>query len=449
MSTTTLELQRLTRTPQTNSSEQEWDGISTQRARDNEASPPAEAVSSIPDGGLSAWNTLIASSIFTFWFNGINNSWGVMQAALLNEGLTSTSTLSFVGSLAMACTVIFSLLAVRFMRFAGARNAALLGITMLGVGQLTAGYTTNNIAGLFGTAGLLYGTGSSLCFMVASILPSQFFSSKLGLANGLIKFAGGIGGFVLSIALNKSIINVGTAWTFRILGISCLVTGIPVAFLVKELNPPRGNASFFDFSLFRNWEFIFIFLAASIGVFALYVPPYFLPLFAQSLRLSSTTGAYLAAGFNLCAAFGRLGSGILCDRIGAVNTFLLASFLNALSMFAIWPFSNMLPTLSIFAVINGIANGAFFVTLPTVVTQIYGPARTGVAMGMTITGWSFGYFLGAPIASYLLQAAGGVTEGSISSYRPAIFYAGGVALLSTAFVLIARLRLNPKLLKRV
>lgn len=285
--------------------------------------------------------------------------------------------------------------------------------------------------------------------MVASVLPSQYFSNKLGLANGLVKFAGGIGGSVLSIGLDALIRRVGTAWTFRIVGIVCLSTGIPVAFLVKEHNPRRGRAPFFDFSLFKNWSFSFIFLAGATGVFALFVPPFFLPLFAQSLGLSSTVGAYLAAGFNLCAAFGRLGSGMLCDRIGAVNTFLLAMLLNAVSMLAIWPVSSMLPTLSIFAVINGMANGAFFTTLPTVITQIYGPSRAGVAMGMTITGWSAGYFMGAPIAGYLLQAAGGVKEGSISPYRPAIFYAGGTALVSATFVLVARLRLDPKLLKKV
>lgn len=372
-----------------------------------------------------------------------------MQAALFNQGLSSTSTLSFVGSLNITCCVIFSLLSIRFIRLVGARHAALAGIVLLGVGELASGFTADNVGGLFGTAGVVYGTGSSLCFMVASVLPSQYFSSKLGLANGLIKFAGGIGGTVMSIALDRLIIKVGTAWSFRILGLCCLATGIPVAFMVNELNPQRGRAALFDFSLFRSWSFSFIFLAASTGVFALFVPPYFLPLFAQSLGLSSTTGAYIVASFNFCAALGRLGSGLLCDRIGAVNTFLLASLLNAISMFAIWPVSNMLPTLIVFAFINGLANGAFFTTLPTVIGNIYGPAKSGVAMAMNTTGWSIGYFMGAPIAGYLLQAAGGVKEGSIASYRPAIFYAGGVALVSTVFVLLARLRLNSKLMMKI
>jgi MCP family monocarboxylic acid transporter-like MFS transporter 3 len=449
MSTTTIELRPALCAPPPDSIEYATARTIIQQRDDNDSSEHTDAVSAIPDGGRTAWTNLIASALFTFWFNGINNSWGVMQAALFKEGLTSTSTLSFVGSLSITCCVVFSLPSVRFMQLIGARDAALIGITMLGLGELMSGFTIYNIGGLFGTVGILYGVGSSLCFMVASVLPSQYFSSKLGLANGLIKFAGGIGGAVLSISLDKSIINVGTAWTFRIIGICCLATGIPVALLVKEHNSPQRQVRFLDFSLFRNWSFNFIFLAGSTGVFALFVPPYFLPLFAQSMGLSSTIGAYLVAGFNLCAALGRLGSGLLCDRIGAVNTFLLASLLNAITMFAIWPVSNILPTLSIFAIVNGVANGAFFTTLPTVIGQIYGPSRTGVAMGMITTGWSIGYFMGTPVAGYLLQAAGGVTEGSINTYRPAIFYAGGIALVSTVFVLVARWKLNSKMMTKV
>jgi hypothetical protein len=111
---------------------------------------------------------VFASAIFTFWLNGIGNSWGVIQSALLRQGLTSTSTLSFVGSLSITCAVAFSLLSVRFMRLIGAKWAGLIGIVMLGLGELTSGFTTSSVAGLFGTTGMLFGTGSSLCFVSSS-----------------------------------------------------------------------------------------------------------------------------------------------------------------------------------------------------------------------------------------------------------------------------------------
>ena len=61
--------------------------------------------------------------------------------------------------------------------------------------------------------------------------------------------------------------------------------------------------------------------------------------------------------------------------------------------------------------------------------------------------------LGTPIAGYLLLAAGGNEEDggrqNVSVYRPAIFYAGGVAALSSLFVLTARAMMTKKLVKKV
>jgi len=124
--------------------------------------------------------------------------------------------------------------------------------------------------------------------------------------------------------------------------------------------------------------------------------------------------------------------------------------------------------LIVFAMINGLANGAFFTLFPVVVmstaSKLDGQSsRAAVAMSMSITGWTGGYLLGAPIAGYILQAAG-VGAGafsesstadkaeiptSIDPYRPAIFYAGGVALAAAGFVLIARLKLGQGMKQKV
>lgn len=148
----------------------EYEDARARRLADDETIPPADATSQLPNGGRQAWTMVFVSAMFTFWFNGIGNSWGVLQSALLKQGLTSTSTLSFVGSLSITCAVAFSLLSVRLMRLIGAKWAGLIGIVMLGLGILTSGFTTSSVAGLFGTTGILFGTGSSLCFVSSGFL---------------------------------------------------------------------------------------------------------------------------------------------------------------------------------------------------------------------------------------------------------------------------------------
>ena len=67
---------------------------------------------------------------------------------------------------------------------------------------------------------------------------------------------------------------------------------------------------------------------------------------------------------------------------------------------------------------------------------------------MIITSWSGGYLLGAPIAGYLLDAYGGQDAG-FQAYRPAMFYAGSLALGAAGFIELVRFRTNRNLFAKV
>ncbi|UPX15485.1 uncharacterized protein EKO05_0005931 [Ascochyta rabiei] len=428
-------------------------GTSLTGHRDEVPEDSTYTTTAIPDGGYG-WVIVAAGFITTFCHNGIINCWGVLQAALLDSTLKNekASTLTFVGSLGLAGVALYGLLVVRFMRWFGARITVLLGVFLMGMSMIGASFCTSNIAGLFGTFGLIGGVGMAMNYTVSNALPVQYFSSRLGLANGIIKLGGGVGGCVMAVALEAMYRKFGIAWTFRFQGLVTLALGMPAAWMLQD-RVPLKTAPFFDSSMFRSIPFVAIFVASAIGVFALYIPPFYLPLFVQSIGLSSGTGAGLVAAFNACNAIGRFFAGPLCDKLGPLNMFVTVMAVNAVSMLAIWPVSNSLPPLVVFATVNGVANGAYFTTQPTVVAGIFGPGRATVAMSMSVTGWTAGYLMGAPIAGYLLQAAGGRQGAgighSVEVYRPAIFYAGGMATLSALFVILARRTVAKKFLKRV
>lgn len=404
-----------------------------------------DEASTLPNGGYG-WVVVLSSAVLTFWFNGISTSWGVMQAALLHSGYTSTFTLTFVGTLSNFCIVAFGVLAMRFLRFFGSRTSCIVGVLTFGLGEVCSGFATGNIVGLFWTAGFLLGTGASFLYLSANVVPAQYFSSKLGLANGIVKGAGGVGGTVLSLALHALVQRVGISWTFRILGFAILVTGLPAAWLMKEYTPIK-KSPLVKLSLFRSLSFDYVFLAGAIATFALFVPAFFLPLFAEVVGLSSGIGAGLTAGFNLSTTVGRFGAGPLCDSIGPLNTFFISMVLNTISMLAIWPVSNSLGSLIIFTALNGIGNGAFFTTFPTAVASMFESPDAAVAMSTATFGWSGGYLLGAPIAALLLQKH--AQSQSVDSFRIPIFYSGGITLCATLLVLSGRLRRERKFLKKV
>ncbi|OQE39260.1 hypothetical protein PENCOP_c007G02422 [Penicillium coprophilum] len=426
------------------------------RTNQNDLStPPSEtdimqqsliADSQVPDGG-EAWVVISGCAVVTWWFIGTSYCWGILQAALVKEGVSSSSTLAFVGSLATACISFLGILNARIIRKLGTRMSALAGVFFLGLGEVLSGFSAMNIGGLFATAGIVMGIGISLCFMVVSVTPAQYFRAKRGIANGIVYAAGGLGGAVISFVMNALLERVGVQWTFRIIGFATWGTGLPAAYLIKQRIPIPPSAVV-DWRLFRDIRFVLLFAMGAIATFPLLVPPFFLPLFTASLGMSSGTGAGIVAAFNFSSALGRLLCGLCSDLVGPLNTLFLSLLLSALSMLIIWPISTSLGPLIVFVIVNGMANGGFFSTMPTVVGNTFGSARVSVVMGMVVTGWAGGYLLGAPIAGFILNAAGGENKG-ITGYRPAIVYAGAMALVASLIGLSIRLKTDKKLLKKL
>jgi MFS family permease len=159
--------------------------------------------------------------------------------------------------------------------------------------------------------------------------------------------------------------------------------------------PPTDEQTLTGISrtLFRNKTFVLLFFAGALGIFPIFVPPYCMPTFAESIGISSSTGAGLVAAFNAASAVGRISSGFLSDKIGSLNVALISMSLLGTTMFLIWPFASTLGVLILFVLVAGVAVGGFFSMMPTVVGHIFGSANMSVTMGMILTSWTFGYLL--------------------------------------------------------
>lgn len=124
------------------------------------------ADSSVPDGGRG-WVVIGAAAVVMWWFGGTSYSWGVVQGALVAEGVGSPATLAFVGSLAISLISAMAIVNSRLVRQVGTQRTALLGIACIGFGQILGSFALRNVAGLFLTSGVVFGIGYSLCFTVS------------------------------------------------------------------------------------------------------------------------------------------------------------------------------------------------------------------------------------------------------------------------------------------
>jgi MFS family permease len=173
-------------------------------------------------------------TLLCFWFVGTTYSWGVLQAELVDRGLAPASTLAFIGSISICLLAVFAMINSRVLSIVGARKMGVVGVLFMGLGQILASFSTHNIAGLFVTAGVMMGVGVSQCFMVVSITPVQYFSTKRGTAVGIVYAGGGFGGAVISLSLEAGVRNLGVEWTFRLVGLLMLATALPAAWFIKE-----------------------------------------------------------------------------------------------------------------------------------------------------------------------------------------------------------------------
>ncbi|VDC02725.1 unnamed protein product [Peniophora sp. CBMAI 1063] len=406
---------------------------SVERVESARPSPP-ELSNEVPDGGYG-WVIVAACSVIMSFAIGLTYSWGVIQNSLTRQNLAPDGTLAFIGSTSTSLVAFAAFLNARIIRWIGTRNAALVSVAFLALGQILSSFSTKNVGGLFVTNGVCTGFGVSLAFMACSALPAQYFLRRRGLANGFVYAGGGIGGAVWSVSLDKMIAKIGIPWAFRVLGLIALALCIPAAMLLRERT--RRASPSLELRLFADWKFALLFLGCAIGTFPLLVPAFFLPGYASTLGASSFLASLLLAVFNLSSAVGRIGFGVLCDRIGPVTSLASALALSAISMLAIWPASKSLAPFVVFVVLNGAGNGGFFSTVPSVVGHVYGSQRVTNALAMLVSGWAFGYLLGAPIAGWILGAYGGSQTGLVA-FRPAIYYAGSLSVAATLLVLAVR-----------
>lgn len=123
------------------------------------------ADSEVPEGGYG-WVVVGCCAVLSWWVIGTSYSWGVIQGALVEDGLSTTATLSFVGSLGPTMLAAVAILNSRIMRALGARNTGLLGISLVGCAEILSGFAVESLPGLFVTEGALLGFGYGYVFVV-------------------------------------------------------------------------------------------------------------------------------------------------------------------------------------------------------------------------------------------------------------------------------------------
>ncbi|KAJ1566334.1 hypothetical protein HK405_010212, partial [Cladochytrium tenue] len=268
------------------------------------------------NGGAGGWITLVGTSAESATMPvpgpggvverqavedepGVGYEGGVFQDRLVADGLAPSSTLVWIGSAQASVEALLVLPGDRFVAAYGPRRVALVGTFFAAAGPIVASFCTNSVIGLILTEGLMFGLGQALCFYAVATLPATYFLRRRNLAMGIMSSGAAVGGAVFSIVTAQLLRSLSLAWTFRAIGLIFLALNLPAALALRSRSPAeplrRSGRRMLDRTLFKDKRFTLLLVGSAIALFPLFVPPFFLPLYASSVGLSTTVSSLILA----------------------------------------------------------------------------------------------------------------------------------------------------------
>ncbi|KLU89300.1 hypothetical protein MAPG_08274 [Magnaporthiopsis poae ATCC 64411] len=356
------------------------------------AASPAESFShtssddeeQFKEGGYG-WVVVLAVHLLNAHTWGINSSFAVFLAYYLRTGSfpgASPIAYAFVGGLSVSIALFLSPLGTYLIGKYGTKKVMSLGVVIQTSAFVGASFTSE-MWHLILTQGIAFGAGMGFLFVASVGIPSQWFTKRRSLANGIAAAGSGLGGVVYSIATNAMIKNLGLPWTFRILAvITFAVTGI-CTLVIRDRNAKVGAVHIaLHWELFRRPEYCLLVSWACFSSFGYILVIFSLADYCQTVGFTATQGAIVSAMFNLSQGLGRPLVGLASDRYGRINVAALGTLVASLSSFFLWIFvGKFFPGVIVFSLF-GVFTGILWATIAPLCAEVVDVALLPSALSL-------------------------------------------------------------------
>ncbi|KAF2131235.1 MFS general substrate transporter [Dothidotthia symphoricarpi CBS 119687] len=394
-----------------------------------------------PDGGAKAWACVAGSFLLQFCSFGYVNACGIFQLyykeSLLNG--QSSSALAWITTLQIFLLFMFGPAIGKLVDVFGCRKIlppfSILAIFSVCMLSLCTTYWQVVLA-----QGVCFGLAAAGLCIPAMAIATQWFSTKRGLAVGIVSAGSSLGGVIYPCVIPRLIEEVGFAsavrWTALLQGVLLLVANL----LCSSPFPPVGKgdtktdaASSSGFKAFKSWAWMFFVLGCFFTMWGLFAPLNYLPEMA-SLHGITDFAQYTLAIANAGSLVGRIVPGWASDRVGQFNTMCLVTFLSGILVIAFWlplEFHPSKPGVVIFALLYGFVSGGF-VSLgpPCVVSLADGRVdEIGLKLGGFCLGIALGALTGLPIEGAIKDKEGDTFTG-LMCFSGASMILGGFCVLA-------------------
>jgi MFS family permease len=304
-----------------------------------------------------------------------------------------------------------------------------IGAAGLGLGFVVAGLTPGLL--WFGLAqGLLIGLlGTSSTFSPLVADTSLWFERRRGLAVAICASGNYLGGALWPPIAQHFVETVGWRETYIGIGVVCVATMLPLAWLMRRRapgtpggavadvapggEPPRtaavspGTAADFTRPLGMSPRALQVLLCVS-GVsccVAMSMPQVHIVAYCADLGFGAARGAEM---LSLMLGFGvlsRLVSGWISDRIGGLRTLLLGAVLQGIALLLFLPFDGLV-SLYLISALFGLFQGGIVPSYALIVREHFPASEAGGRVGTTITSTLFGMALGGWMSGVIFDLTG-------------------------------------------
>jgi OFA family oxalate/formate antiporter-like MFS transporter len=355
-------------------------------------------------------------------------AWSYFQNPLAQAYGWSNTEVAWVFSTAIVFLSLGAAVGGAMLPKYGPRKLAVLGALLFGSGYLLAALALSNhsLLLLYLGYGVVGGTGIGLAYVTPVTTVAKWFPDKKGLATGLVIMGFGLGAMLMSKLIAPLLLQSfdhNFPVVFGVLGLLFLLLTTPIAWTLQE--PPVGSswyvapakgaaASAINGGDVRKmllsgkfamiWLVMFCNSVAGI-MFIGFQSPMIQELWHRSdpsltpVQLAGL-GATLIAASALFNGLGRFAWGSLSDRMGRVNVFrtmLLTQFVAFLALGFVdspWVFGLLVCYILL-------CYGGGFGTLPSFVSDTFGPKLMAIAYGAMLTTWGSAGMVGPQLVAWL------------------------------------------------
>ncbi|KAF2836298.1 MFS general substrate transporter [Patellaria atrata CBS 101060] len=373
---------------------------------------------------------------------GLTNSYGIFETHYIHDLLkgSTASAIAWIGSIQLFLTMVVGALAGWLLDAGYLRPILIAGtaLEILGMFMLSICKTYWQV---LLAQGICTGLGSGLLGLTSVAVIPLYFKERRMIATGIAATGSSLAGIVYPLMLRKLFVSVGFPWAVRALAflmLGCLLVCIAVMHLRPHARKP---SPIFQTTNLRDVPYTVFVVAFTLMIASVYVPFFYISDYSLRLGINADMAFYMLIIMNAASLFGRLVPNYLADLYGGVNVMIPCCFLSGILIF-VFRETHTLASLIVIASVYGFISGGM-VSLPpaTIANLTTNPDQYGTRMGMAYTFCAFGALVGNPIAGAARKKTHeNALQSVVTELQGSWFFAGTIMLLSTALLVVVKLK---------